>query len=26
LEGVGLVEMGLARTGLGFNFSLGVAV
>jgi predicted dinucleotide-binding enzyme len=24
LEGVGLLEMGLARTGLGFNFSLGV--
>lgn len=24
LEGAGLVEMGLARSGLGFNFSLGV--
>ena len=24
LEGAGLLEMGLARNGLGFNFSLGV--
>jgi hypothetical protein len=24
LEGAGLLEMGLARTGLGFNISLGV--
>jgi predicted dinucleotide-binding enzyme len=26
LEGAGLLEMGLARAGLGFNFSLGVNV
>ena len=24
LEGAGLLEMGLAQNGLGFNFSLGV--
>ncbi|MCU1475655.1 MAG: oxidoreductase [Subtercola sp.] len=24
LEGAGLLEMGLARTGMGFNFSLGI--
>jgi predicted dinucleotide-binding enzyme len=24
LEGAGLLEMGLARNGVGFNFSLGV--
>ncbi|MGZ6662981.1 MAG: dinucleotide-binding-like protein, partial [Solirubrobacteraceae bacterium] len=24
LEGAGLLEMGLARNGVGFNFALGV--